>query len=917
MSRFQGRSSKALLVAIATLAGGVFCAEAQPTLTTLGGGLPLRVTSNIGGTYYIGGTGNSGGAARWALTGSSLSIIDAGGSGSGYLSADGSTITGLGTNDSPRIFGNTASAVSPTYRPDPTLVPSTTQPAATELLGRVWNFSTSSWRSMGGLPVVGSLHVFGSGSSGSSSSSFVTPNGISADGRYVVGLAYISTYNNAGTTVSANSFRWRAFVWDAQGNGGTGSMTVLPTPNKTTSGQTSLFRTGNAYAVSADGGVIVGATEHNNSVAPSANADGGRLAVWMRDGSGAYVMSYLDTGLDASGFPKYITSTPSGMTVNAAGTIIAARGPDGITKWVWNGTSWGGPIVLGNNLTTPASWLPGTVTNCGVPPTLGSSLSMSEDGNTIVGSATYSTCGSFMSGGFIWTSADGILTDWYDYNVSLGTPGVAPGGLYGPIGDNGDPTKGLPALGYPTAISADGTAMVGAQLGTQRIPGAPTWVWVGSGGPTCVAPTITSQPASSVLVTACTSSAILNVAASGTGPFTYLWHKDGQPLVDGITPTGSTIAGATSSQLRVSPPYSAADLGSYYVVVTGQCGAPVTSTSSSAVIDPAVTPAMNDICVNAQTVGMGANVLGASGQSACAAFVNDPNNFSSCASTAMKADRWYSFTPSTGGNYRLETCGSNYDTILSVFDSCGGSELACNDNYITGPSTGCSSNRSRIGSLPMNAGQTYLIRISTAASSFLSSTSAMNLSISVAPPSAPNNACETATAAIVGSNPFDTTEASNDTIVTCATAASRDVWFSFTAPGRGASRFATCPGTTLNTVVSIHDGCFGNELACNDNANITGCSTQSIISDVQMTEGQTVLVRVATNSATTFGAGVLTVDFGCIADFNVDGGVDGGDIASFFAAWESGNATADANLDGGVDGSDVGTFFEYWEAGGC
>ena len=918
MSRIHGRGTRAFLVAMATVAGGVFCAEAQPTLTTLGGGLPLRVTNNIGGSYYIGGTANSGGAARWTLTGSSLSVADLGGGGSGYLSADGSTITGLGLNDSPRIFGNaTSGTVSPAYRTDPTLIASTTQPAATEYLGRVWNTTTSSWRSMGGLPIVGSLHVFGSGSSGGSTSSFVTPNAISANGRYVVGLAYISTYNNAGTSVSANSFRWRAFVYDAQGNSGAGSMNVLPTPNKTTTGQTSLFRTGNAYGISADGSVIVGATEHNTSGTPSANADSGRLVVWMRNGSGAYVMSYLDTGVDASGFPKYISSTPGTMAVNAAGTIIAARGPDGITKWVWNGSSWGSPIVLGNNLTTPASWLPFAVTSCGVPPSIGGSLAMSDDGNTIVGSAVYSTCGSFMSGGFIWTSTDNLITDWYDYNRGLGTPGVAPGGLYGPIGDNGDPAKGLPALGYPSAISADGSAIVGFQGGTQRIVGAPTWVWLSSGGPTCVAPTITNQPASSTSVSACTSSIVLNVAASGTGPFTYAWYKNGQPLADGATPTGSTVSGATSFQLRINPPLSSSDLGTYYAVVNGQCGSAATTSNASVVYDSTATPAVNDTCATAQVVTMGTNVLGTSGQGACGAFVNDPNNYSSCASGAMKADRWYSFRPTTGRNYRIDTCGSNYDTLLSVYDACGGNELACNNDYVTGPSTGCSSNRSRIGSMPMNAGQTYLIRISTASSTFLSSTSAMNLSITTAPASAPNNACETATTAIVGTNAFDTTEATNDTIATCNTTLSRDVWFRFSASGRGKARFATCPGTSLNTVLSVYDGCFGNELACNDNANITGCSTQSIVSDIQMVEGQAVLVRVAGNTATAFGTGVLTVEFQCIADFNVDGGVDGGDIASFFAAWESGNNSADANLDGGVDGSDVGTFFTYWERGGC
>ena len=55
----------------------------------------------------------------------------------------------------------------------------------------------------------------------------------------------------------------------------------------------------------------------------------------------------------------------------------------------------------------------------------------------------------------------------------------------------------------------------------------------------------------------------------------------------------------------------------------------------------------------------------------------------------------------------------------------------------------------------------------------------------------------------------------------------------------------------------------------------------------------------------------------CPADFNQDGGIDGGDVDSFFAAWESGDASSDVNQDGGIDGADVGTFFVAWEAGGC
>jgi uncharacterized membrane protein len=53
----------------------------------------------------------------------------------------------------------------------------------------------------------------------------------------------------------------------------------------------------------------------------------------------------------------------------------------------------------------------------------------------------------------------------------------------------------------------------------------------------------------------------------------------------------------------------------------------------------------------------------------------------------------------------------------------------------------------------------------------------------------------------------------------------------------------------------------------------------------------------------------------CIGDFNRDGGVDGGDIASFFIAWEAAEFDADLDRNGGIDGSDIETFFVAWESG--
>ncbi len=79
-------------------------------------------------------------------------------------------------------------------------------------------------------------------------------------------------------------------------------------------------------------------------------------------------------------------------------------------------------------------------------------------------------------------------------------------------------------------------------------------------------PAITVQPASQ---TACLASTVnFTVTATGTA-LTYQWQKNG---VD--------IAGATSSTLSISN-VSAADLGSYTVVVSGICGTPVTSSAAT------------------------------------------------------------------------------------------------------------------------------------------------------------------------------------------------------------------------------------------------------------------------------------------------------------------------------------------------
>ncbi len=55
----------------------------------------------------------------------------------------------------------------------------------------------------------------------------------------------------------------------------------------------------------------------------------------------------------------------------------------------------------------------------------------------------------------------------------------------------------------------------------------------------------------------------------------------------------------------------------------------------------------------------------------------------------------------------------------------------------------------------------------------------------------------------------------------------------------------------------------------------------------------------------------------CAADYDNNGGVDGGDLAAFFTDFEQGLANADVDQNGGVDGGDLAYFFAVFEAGGC
>ncbi len=86
---------------------------------------------------------------------------------------------------------------------------------------------------------------------------------------------------------------------------------------------------------------------------------------------------------------------------------------------------------------------------------------------------------------------------------------------------------------------------------------------------------------------------------------------------------------------------------------------------------------------------------------------------SSCSVNDTK-DVWHCWTPDCTGTAIISLCDSAFDTTLAVYDSCGGNELVCSDDYCgtQGRASLISPQQQPPKDLPVTAGETYYIRVS-------------------------------------------------------------------------------------------------------------------------------------------------------------------------------------------------------------
>ena len=212
-----------------------------------------------------------------------------------------------------------------------------------------------------------------------------------------------------------------------------------------------------------------------------------------------------------------------------------------------------------------------------------------------------------------------------------------------------------------------------------------------------------------------------------------------------------------------------------------------------------------------------------SGDSDCGRSDNSPSN-------------WYKFTAKANGSVTVRTCGSGYDTVLSVYSGCPGeedNELSCNDD-----TCGLQSEVE----FSATDGEEYLVRVA----GYRGATGDYTLEVSSGgggPGPGPEN-CEDVQDLGLGNAVEGSTAGGDNTgSATCGSSSrSSDAIYRHVADEACLLIASTC-SSGYDTVLSIHSDCpptNENQLACNDDA----CDLQSTVA-YEVAAGESYFIRVA------------------------------------------------------------------------
>ncbi len=228
-----------------------------------------------------------------------------------------------------------------------------------------------------------------------------------------------------------------------------------------------------------------------------------------------------------------------------------------------------------------------------------------------------------------------------------------------------------------------------------------------------------------------------------------------------------------------------------------------------------------------------------SGAGSTCGFNNDANGGCEPYGLGNAPDVVYSFTPAQQMQVDISLCGSNYDTVLYVFEgSCAGSPIACNDDHSVPP---CGL-QSQIDSLLLQPGATYYIVVD----GFNGSCGDYVLAVNRTP--IPGDDC--GNPLTIYSLPFSNTRnscnfTSNAGGYCAADNGAPDVVYVFVPDHHMQVDISLC-GSTYDTALYVFkDFCMGTPIACNND----DCGSQSQIETLLLKANTTYNIVVDGNDS--------------------------------------------------------------------
>ena len=397
--------------------------------------------------------------------------------------------------------------------------------------------------------------------------------------------------------------------------------------------------------------------------------------------------------------------------------------------------------------------------------------------------------------------------------------------------------------------------------------------------------------------------------------------------------TGTPLACSDNNEVcgnstGASATWTATANTSYLIRVGSSPASPATGTGQLTIDTPNCNGIPNDDCSESRFLVDGVSITGTTVGSL-------PTSIASTCGPTTAADVWFAYRPNVTGFARFDTCGSNFDTILTAYDACGGVQVACNDDRSALTAPLCNVNAQGVNSsslrFNMTAGQTYYIRLTGFSGSTGPYAMVVNGGQGALPPT--NDMCLNRVAIGTGSYAFSNRSAGTEATVSPTFGQIfNDVWFNKPITQPGTMTVSVCDAN-FDTKIAVYNSgnCLDLESKLEGWSDNATCGSNGSSVTIPVTPG-TYVVRVGGAAAGQMGNGNVNVTFTpslvCDSiDFNNDGAqFDPTDIDAFLSVFSEGPclpATATCNdIDFNNDGSlfdprDIDAFLSVFSEGPC